>query len=213
MIKGLVFDLDGVIIDSEPIQIELSLQVLKDVGADARYEEFYDFVGVRNEEMWDTLIERHGLNNTVDELMERQKVYLYKRFFEGKLEAIDGTPELIRSAKSMGLKIALATSSARFYAEHVLKSVGLYSFFNELVTADDISKSKPDPEIYLKAAKKLGLRPEDCIAVEDAFHGIKAAKGAGMKCIAYKNLNSGNQDTTYADFVVSSIRDIKLDEL
>jgi HAD superfamily hydrolase (TIGR01509 family) len=210
MLKALVFDMDGVIIDSEPIHIDVVVQVLKDVGARPRHHEIYDFIGVRNNEMWAALIKRHGLTETVEELMERQKIYKLERFFKGPLEAIDGIPELMARAKAKGLKVALATSSPKYFAEQVLTRIGVIDYFDALVTADDISNSKPHPEIYQKAAQALGLLPEECLAIEDAYLGIQAAKGAGMQCVAFKNPNSGQQDTSAADFVVSSIRDIQI---
>ncbi|MCX7771590.1 MAG: HAD family phosphatase [Clostridia bacterium] len=208
MIKAVVFDMDGVIIDSEPIHIEIDVQVMRDLGKEPAPSEIYEFIGVRNEEMWATLIERHSIPETVEQLLARQKVYKQKRYFDEPLEPIPGIPELVRSIKESGLKIALATSSPKYFAEHVLKSVGIYSYFDALMTGDDISKSKPDPEIYIKAAKALDVEPGECVAIEDACLGIKSAKGAGLNCIAFQNPNSGNQDTTQADYVVSSIIEI-----
>lgn len=213
MVKALVFDMDGVIIDSEPIHTELTLDILKELGVIPSQSEIYEFTGVRNEEMWATLIERHSISATVEELLARQKASIISRFINDKLEPIDGILDLLRAAKRKGLKIALATSSQLYFAKYVLKAVKVMVFFDELVTADDISKSKPDPEIYLKAAQMLGVLPEECVAIEDAAMGIQAAKRAGMKCIGFKNPNSGNQDTSLADYVVSSIREINLDNI
>lgn len=92
MIKALVFDMDGVIIDSEPIHIELIINVLKDVGATPRDNEIYEFIGVRNEEMWAAMIERHGINESVEQLKARLKAYKMDRFLNSKLEPIDGVP-------------------------------------------------------------------------------------------------------------------------
>ena len=214
MLKAIIFDMDGVIIDSEPIHTEIAIAVMRDFGGNPTYEEINDdFIGTTNREMWETLKERHKMDATVDQLLERHREYKMKRFFEEPVPAIDGIESLIRQARSRGLKIALATSSPKYFAEHILRSAGLFEYFDSLVTADDISRGKPDPEIYLKAAQALDLDPASCIALEDAFLGIKSAKDAGMRVIAYRNPNSGNQDTRQADFVVSSIKDIKLDEL
>ena len=214
MLKAIIFDMDGVIIDSEPIHTEIAIAVMQDFGGKPTSEEIYDeFVGVTNREMWSILRERHKLNVSLDQLMEKHREYKIKRFFNEPVPPIDGIEDLMRLAKSRGLKIALATSSPKYFAEHILKSAGLSEYFDALVTADDISHGKPDPEIYLKAAQILGLDPGSCVAVEDAFLGIQSAKDAGMRVIAFKNPNSGNQDTSRADFVVSSIRDIDLDTL
>mgnify|MGYP000023240968 CR=1 FL=1 len=213
MIKALVFDMDGVIIDSEPIQCEIAVDVLRSFGAEPAENELYEFVGVTNQAMWPVLKERHKLDASVEEILKRHQEYKKKRFFTQKIEPIEGVRELIMDADARGLKIALATSSPRYLAEHILTSTGLMPYFDAMVTADDITKSKPDPEIYLKAAELLGVEPESCIAVEDAEHGIQAAKNAGMRVIGFINPHSGKQDTSRADFVVSSMRDIDLDRL
>jgi len=212
MLKALIFDMDGVIIDSEPLQAEIAVHVLKKLGGNPQPREFYEFIGVRNEEMWTILKERHNIKESVKEILEIHQDYKKKRFSEADVETVEGIPELIKEAKSRGLKIALATSSPKFLAEHILKKFDLYKYFNVLVTADDITHSKPDPEIYIKAAQFLGVKPEECIAIEDAHFGVKAAKAAGMKCIAYVNPNSGNQDLSEADCKVYSIKDIRLEE-
>jgi len=213
MIRALIFDMDGVIIDSEPIQCEIAAEVLRSFGAEPDINEMYEFIGVTNQVMWPVLKERHKLDVTVEELLERHQEYKKRRFFQEKLEPIDGIEDLIRDASCRGLKIALATSSPKYFARHILTSTGLMPYFDAMVTADDITRSKPDPEIYLKAAEILGIDTGSCVAIEDAEHGIHAAKRAGMKVIAFANPHSGKQDTSRADFVVSSIRDIDLDRL
>lgn len=213
MIKALIFDMDGVIIDSEPIQTQVTMDVMEEIGLTPTESEIYEFVGVRNVEMWNTLKKRYDIEESIEQLLEKQKYYKKERFFNIKLEPIDGVPDLLRAAERKGLKIALATSSPKYLAEYVLESVNLATFFDVLVTADDVSKGKPDPEIYLKAAEALGVLPEECLVIEDACFGIMAAKSAGMKCIGFKNPNSGNQDTSIADYVVSSLREINLDDI
>ena len=213
MIKAVVFDMDGVIIDSEPIHCEIAVEVLRSFGGEPKEYEIHEFIGVTNQAMWSTLKERHNLDATVEEILERHQEYKKRHFFQERIELIDGIEELIKKAAGSGLKIALATSSPKFLAEHILNSTGLMPYFNVVVTADDITRSKPDPEIYLKAADLLGIEPRFCVAVEDAELGMKAARGAGMRVIAFLNPNSGKQDTSSADFVVSSIRDIDLYKL
>lgn len=213
MIKALVFDMDGVIIDSEPIQCEIAVEVLRSFGGEPREHEIHEFVGVTNQAMWPILKERHKLDATVEEMLERHQEYKKRRFSQERIEPIDGIRDLIKKAVDSGLKIALATSSPKFLAEHILKSTGMLPWFDVLVTADDITRSKPDPEIYLKAAQLLGIDPGSCVAIEDAELGMQSAKSAGMRVIAFLNPNSGKQDTSKADFVVSSIRDIDLDKL
>lgn len=211
MLKALIFDMDGVIIDSEPIHIEVNTKLLQDMGITIAESENYEFIGARSEEMWDILIKRYNIPETVESLMNKQKSYKMQRFMNEELEPIDGIKDLLRAAKRKGLKIALATSSPLHFAKFILNRIGLKVFFDKLITADHISRSKPDPEIYLTAAEQLRVLPEECIAIEDAPLGIQAAQSAGMKCIGFKNLNSGDLDISFAEYVVSSIKEIDLD--
>lgn len=213
MIKAFVFDMDGVIIDSEPIHLEVAVEAMRSFGGEPAEHELYEFVGVTNKAMWSTLKERHKLDATLEQLMARHQEYKMKRFSQENIEPIDGISDLLKKAVDRGLKIALATSSPRYFAEHILNNMGLMPCFDVLVTADDITRSKPDPEIYLKAAERLGVSPDFCVAVEDAELGIQSAKAAGMRVIAFQNPNSGRQDTSMADYVVSSVRDIDPDRL
>ena len=210
MVKALVLDMDGVIFDSEPLHMQVTCRVMKDLaGREPEPDEFYEFVGVRNEEMWEALVARHKLDVTVEELLQRHREYKSEFFAQASLVPVEGIPELLAEAKKRGLKIALATSSPRFLAEMVLTRLGLIHYFDSLVTADDISHSKPDPEIYVKAAQRLALPPTLCVAVEDASLGAQAAKGAGMFCVGFRNPNSGNQDLSRADCVVNKINEIR----
>ncbi|HHY64374.1 MAG TPA: HAD family phosphatase [Clostridiaceae bacterium] len=213
MIKALIFDLDGVLIDSEPIHSQVVVDVLRDVGVTAQESEVYDFIGVRNEEMWETMKKRHGIEEPTEKLLAMQKAYKHERFFNNKLTPIDGVLDLLRAAKRKGLSIALATSSPRYFAKYILKAIKAAVFFDDLVTSDEVSRGKPEPEVFLKAADAVGVLPEECLVIEDAYYGVLAAKRAGMKCIGFKNPNSGNQDLSMADYVVTSLRDIHLDEI
>ncbi|MGI6084307.1 MAG: HAD family hydrolase [Acetivibrionales bacterium] len=213
MIKALVFDLDGVIIDSERISTEVTLQILKDAGVESDSDEISKFVGMQNEKMWTILIDRYQIKEFVEQLMKKQKDYIIEWFLNGELEPIDGVMELLEEARRKNLKIGLATSAPRDYAEYILNKIKAAEYFKVLVTSDEITKSKPDPEVYITAANALGIKPGECVAIEDSTAGIQAAKSAGMKCIGYKNPNSGNQDTSKADYAVASIREIVLDSI
>jgi HAD superfamily hydrolase (TIGR01509 family) len=213
MIKAIVFDLDGVIIDSEPLHEEVTREVLTDAGGNPENNKAFNFVGMRNDEMWTILKEHHKLEDTVERLLDKHKYYKYQRFFCHELKPIAGIQELMADAKKRGLGIALATSSEYYFAWRVLEKTGLIRYFNAMVTADNISNSKPHPEIYIKAAKALNISPRECIAIEDSYLGIKSAKSSGMKCIGFYNPNSGRQDLSQADIIVSSIKDINLDNI
>lgn len=209
MIKAFIFDMDGVIIDSEPLHFQTDKMVLRDLGHDIADGELTCFVGVTNPNMWAELIKRYKLDSTVEELLELQSKYKNELFGQGKLQAISGIPELIDDLKGRGIYIGLASSSSREFIEMVLKGLHIYHNFDVVISGEEVENSKPAPDIFLKAAEVLKVAPAECIVLEDSGNGVKAAKAAGMKCIAFKNPNSGNQDLTLADITVGTLENLK----
>ncbi|WP_313562500.1 HAD family hydrolase [Ruminiclostridium cellobioparum] len=209
MIKAFIFDMDGVIIDSEPLHFQTDKMVLRDLGHDIADGELSSFVGVTNPNMWAELIKRYKLDSTVEELLELQSKYKNELFGQGELQAISGIPELIDDLKGRGIYIGLASSSSREFIEMVLKGLHIYHNFDVVISGEEVENSKPAPDIFLKAAEVLKVAPAECIVLEDSGNGVKAAKAAGMKCIAFKNPNSGNQDLTLADITVGTLENLK----
>lgn len=210
MIKALIFDMDGVIIDSEPIHFESDRITMREYGIEISDDVLIRYVGVTNPAMWAELKELYNLDSSIDELLEKQLKHKFDLFGTRKLKAIDGIFELVNLLKEKGIKIGLASSSPRVFIELILKNLEIIDFFDVIVSGDDVLKSKPEPDIFLRASKLLGVEPKDCMVIEDSEHGVKAAKSAGMKCIGYINVNSGNMDLSYADLQVTSIRDIDI---
>lgn len=211
MIKALIFDMDGVILDSEPLHFEADKKALWEYGVEITDDILSNYVGAADAVMWAELKEIYNLKDTVDELTEKQLAYKLETFGAKELKTIDGIRELIGLLKGKGVKVGLASSSQRELIEKILKNLGIAGFFDVIVSGDDVSKSKPEPDIFLKASALLGVAPDDCLVIEDSEHGVKAAKAAGVKCIGYINANSGNQDLSLADLRVFSIRDIDVD--
>lgn len=203
--------MDGVIIDSEPLHFESDRMVMREFGVELTDEELNRFVGVANPQMWAELKDKYNINLTIDELLERQHANKLKLLEESQLETISGIDELISDLQKKGIAIALASSSSREFIELVLKKLGIIDCFQVIVSGDDVEKGKPEPDIFLKAAELLKVSPENCIVLEDSEHGVNAAKKAGMKCIGFINPNSGNQDLSKADKVVSTLVGLEYD--
>lgn len=210
MMKALIFDMDGVIIDSEPVHFESDKMTMREYGIEITDEILSSYVGVANPVMWAEIKEIYSLGCSVDELLHKQLKYKFELFGTKKLKTIDGIRELIDLLKRKDIKVGLASSSPRVFIELMLKNLGIIGFFDVIVSGEDVSKSKPAPDIFLKASTLLGVAPDDCLVIEDSEHGVKAAKNAGMRCIGYANVNSGNQDLSIADLYVVSIRDIDI---
>lgn len=213
MIKAFIFDMDGVIIDSEPLHFEVDLITARHFGADMNKEDLERFVGMTNPEMWAIIRKEHGISHAVEEIIAFQLQRKIRRVDETDIEPIAGIRELLKELRGRGIAIGLASSSPRTFIEAVLAKFGIREYFDCVISGEEVPSGKPEPDIYLEAASQLGVPPEDCVVLEDSRNGVLAAKRAGMRCIGFANPNSGNQDLSLADRIVKSIDEIKVTEL
>ena len=212
MIKAVIFDMNGVITDTEPIH-ELAMQeVLKKRGFTLTTEDYTRFCPGRNDEdgLRDILKHNNLTNLDLVELV-KEKVQLYSKLAKNVHE-VEGALNLIKEL-SKKVKLGVATSALRDDAEIELEQLKIRQFFHAIVSSDDVSMGKPDPEPYLLAATKLSESPENCLVIEDAKAGIAAAKAAGMKCIALKSKYTSDEDLLQADKIVISLAEIKVSDL
>jgi beta-phosphoglucomutase len=178
--RGVVFDLDGVVADSEPLHVRAWVEVLGSLGvAEAQIgpESLAAWVGVPDVDIVAGVIERHRLPLTPAELLTRKRS-AFRELVPRALKSFEGVPEELTSWD--GVSLGLATATARREALLMLRTMGLDGVFRAVVTGDDVRRPKPAPDGYLQAAARLGLAPASCAAVEDAPHGVRAAGGAGM---------------------------------
>lgn len=202
MAKAVIFDMDGVIVDSEPIHIEAEKRTLLKYGVKITTEELRMYTGTTAEFEFNELIWKYKLNTNAETLFN-EKMDIMFRLLEKGIEPTKGVIDLIKDLKQQGFKLGIATSGHRKLAHYYLNKLGIASFFDTVVCAEDITRSKPDPEIFLKAARELGIDPAECVVIEDSKLGIEAASKAGMKRIGYCNPNSGDQDLSKADLIIS----------
>lgn len=202
--------MDGVIIDSEPVHQQLEIEMFQDLGLNISDEEHSSYVGTSAIDMWSMIGEKHVLNKTPEELL----LYGRKRYWEalegGRVPLVDGALHLIETVHRTGFVIQVASSATRPTVDKVLEYFKLDRFFKHRIGGNEVSMSKPDPEIFLKAAKQSESLPGRCLVIEDSANGVKAAKAAGMVCIGYANPGSGSQNLSAADIVVDSIYKIDL---
>jgi HAD superfamily hydrolase (TIGR01509 family) len=207
MIQAVIFDMDGVIADSEPIHVKAEKELFLPYGVALEDEELQRFMGFGIEPMLKKLIEKYGVPVRADALYAVHRENLL-RLMRQKLEPVPGALELIRLLHHGGVSLALATSSFREMADMVTRKFGIEKCFRTVMTVEDISRSKPDPEIFLKASAEMGFGPKECLVVEDSTNGVRAARAAGMTCIGLRNPNSGRQNHDGADVVVDSLRQV-----
>ncbi len=213
--KAFIFDMDGVIIDSEPIHAKAKMATLREYGITLSAEELGldKYVGRSAKSFWVDMKVRFPEIFTEEwQVMAGKKYEKYMDILnkDASIKAIPGLPELLQRLKAKGYKIGLGSSSVRPMVNNVLTRFGIIDYFDALTTGDEVEHAKPDPAIYLLAAQKLGLEPEACTVVEDAASGVKAAKSAGMQCIAVRNPNSGQQDLSLADRIIDKYEEIQL---
>ncbi|KNY27172.1 HAD family hydrolase [Pseudobacteroides cellulosolvens] len=211
MLKAVIFDMDGVIVDSEPIHFEVDKKVLKKCNLNVNDEILNSYVGIPNPEMWKDLKEKYNLVPSVEELLKLQSEFKIEFLKETKIEAIDGVKGLLNELKQNNIILAVASSSPRFFIETILETIKIRECFNVILSCEEVQRGKPYPDIFLITAEMLKVNPQECIVIEDSTNGVKAALSAGMRCIGYANLNSGLQDLSSASTIVNSICEINYD--
>jgi len=209
MTKAIAFDMDGVLIDSQPLHYEIDMEVLKICGYPATLETVTPYTGISNPDRWPCYKDALGLSQSVDELIKLQEEIMIEIFNRADLKPIDGIVPLLRFLQSKNIPCAVASSSPHELIDLVLEKGKIGEYFTHLVSGEDVVAGKPAPDIYLKTARALGMLPGDCIAIEDSPIGILSAKNAGFTCIAYVNPSTHGQDFTHADCVVKHFDEVK----
>lgn len=210
MIKAVIFDMDGVIVDSQPGYWKVDKKLLEELGVDMTKEEYDKFVGCKTAYVWGSIREKYKLKQTTEELVDMQRSSYIKYLQEADIKPMDGVRETIEMLQSKGMKLAVASSSPLNVIELTMKALKLKPYFNEIVTGDYVKRSKPEPDTFLYAAEKLGVPSSECIVIEDSGNGVTAAKRGGMKCIGYISPHSGKQDLSRADYIIDSFYKINM---
>lgn len=204
-IEAVIFDMDGVLINSEPIYFEIERNSFVHFGAAVSEEEHHGYVGVTLKSMWRQVLDKHRLNCTVEQVLSFHKYNVMKTMSEhNHLKSIPDVDRWLSWLKGKGIPVAVASSSPLTLIELIMDKTGLGPYFNVKVTGEEVKFGKPAPDIFLHTANLLGVEPSSCIVIEDSRNGVQAAKSAGMRCIGYQNPGSGNQDLSLADYVITN---------
>lgn len=211
MIKAVVFDFDGLILDTESVWFECYQEVLRDYHMELALEQFAPSIGTHGtafRDYVDLTLGQPGISIQIDQAVN----LLHDQKME-HLEARAGVQEYLDEAKRLGLKIGLATSSNRAWIERFLSKLGLIDYFEVIRTSDDVSKVKPDPELYTQVVTALGVAPHEALAFEDSLNGLTAAKAAGLRCTIVPNPVTSFLPFEHHDLRLVSMVDMPLTEV
>ncbi len=208
MLKAVIFDMDGVIIDSEPQHARAAVLALEKYNISIQIEYAYGFIGTSTSTMCQKMIEDFNLPITVEELLkanEEAKDYLLRS--EG-YSVIPYITELMHNLHDNGMKLIIASSSSAAAIKNVMDSLKLNGIFDGYISGSNMKRPKPAPDIFLAAAKQLGVEPSECIVIEDSYHGVTAAAAAGITCLGFINPNSGKQNLSKAAMLVEGFEEV-----
>ena len=207
MIKGVLFDMDGVLVDSEAFICRSAIEMFREKGLNVAEKDFRSFVGMGENIYLGGVAEKYNLRIDIDEAKART-YEIYEELSAGNLDPLPGALEFIELCRNKGLKLALATSTDKIKMEISLREIGLSpQSFLTTVNGLEIERKKPFPDIYIKAAFNLRLKPEDCLVVEDAISGVKASKAAGCKCLAVTTTFT-KEKLSEADWICESLLEV-----
>lgn len=210
MIKAIIFDMDGVLVDSEPFHIEIEKRQFRQNDILVSEEEHRRYLGVASDVMWKEIGQNHNLNFPVENLIEQNKLESIRFFSElDDIPVMPGLIELLEKLQQKNYPRAVASSSFPEIIDLILEKTGLNKYFDVVVSSREAGKSKPEPDVFLLAARKLGVHSENCMVVEDSKNGIKAAKSAGMKCIAFQGPGANPENQKQADAVIFDFKELE----
>ena len=203
-----IFDMDGVLIDSEPAHQQIFKKVFEELNLEFSLAYHHTLVGMAAVPMWEKIRSDFQIQTDARELMNFHKEFMYVEIKELDIKLVPGALELLDQLQQMGVKMSLASSSAQKLIHHFVDKFGIRSKFDFLVSGESLTRSKPFPDIFLMVAELYNKEPDHFIVIEDSNNGVRAAKAAEMKCIGYKNPNSGQQDLTLADELINSFSEL-----
>lgn len=187
MIKGVIFDMDGVLSDTQKLHSQIESELLNRFGIGLTPAEITKrYAGVKTRTFFDELLRMQSKPYDIDLLME-EKWHNISKLARMSVDAIEGSVPLVKNFYNSGLPLAVASASDFSYVSAVLEKLGIKEYFKVVITGDMVKNGKPDPESFLTAAEKIQISPEFCLVIEDGISGMQAAKSAGMKCVGLVN--------------------------
>jgi HAD superfamily hydrolase (TIGR01509 family) len=211
-IQAVIFDMDGVLVNSEPLINAAAIAMFKEKGLAVQPEDFLPFVGAGEDRYIGGVAEKYQF--PLDVPQAKKRTYeIYLDLVPTKLEAFPGVHALVNACRQAGLRVAVASGTDRIKALAGLQKIGLpENVWDTVVSGEQVKHNKPAPDIFLSTAQKLDVAPSDCVVLEDSVNGIRAAKEAGMRCVAVAQTFPASR-LQEADIVRDSVADVSLADL
>lgn len=214
MIQTVIFDMDGVIVDTEPVHRYAYFQHFDELNIKVSDELFTSFTGSSTRNVFQNLKLMFNIDQEVEDLIQRKRT-IFNDAFDNKadLELLEGVEKLIKEFHEKGMQLILASSASKVTIERVFGRFKLHDYFTHIVSGEDFARSKPDPAIFVHAAS-LSIAPKsNCIIIEDSTNGVKAAKAAGIYCVGYNSVHSKLQDLTEADVIINHFDELNFEKV
>jgi HAD superfamily hydrolase (TIGR01509 family) len=206
-VKAVIFDMDGVIVDSEPLSVASEKATLDTYGIKIDPEDWSTFKGKTSLSIFNSIIDKYGVKDLTAQEMRQEKMAHYARLFEDMISVYPEFADLIEYLRPK-YTIILTTSSGSDVQKKIFDRFDLHEYFDHIITGDMVSNGKPHPEPYLLTLSKAGLHADDCIVIEDSDNGVTSAKGAGIRTIAVTHTFPEHK-LSHSDFIVDGLAKIK----